>query len=399
MSTRWKVNPFKSQIGLQTGLEGIDIPEDFDLPSCGIEDVDRALFKLFNEDLPLYYELEGEQKRVPCIFGGGERAMILRRKQPLRDRQGALVLPLVSILRSGIDQEAEKAIGQGDGTITLRKRLAQEDRDYKKQANQSNLTNQDNIAPARYKGANASLDITQRNVFEIVTMPTPRFFTCTYDVTFWAQYVTQMNNLIEALITSYNNTSARSFKIETDKGYWFVAQVESGLNDSNNFDGYQDDERLIKTSLSIKVTGYIVNPKYSGAPSPFRRFVSAPKVQFETTIDKTPTVHSNMLPSSDPEDYVYEDLASNKLPLPGAAVGTVDMDGPEFSLNIGGTVRDNSSDKLKSVRLTTPPEKGASYTQQIEDPFTSKPATAKVKSTNPWKGETVYIIIETLNRE
>ena len=402
MSTRWKVNPWKSQVGLMTGLEGIDIPEDFDLPSCGIEDVDRAVFKLFNEDLPLYFELDGEQKRVPCIFAGGERAMILRRKQPLRDRQGALVLPLVSVLRSGIDQEAEKAIGQGEGTITLRKRLAPEDRVFKKQANQSNLINQDGVAPALYKGANASLDITTRNVFEVITMPTPRFFTATYDVTFWAQYLTQMNNLMEALITSYNNQAARSFKIESDKGYWFVAQVESGLNDSNNFDGYNDDERLIKTSVSLKVTGYIINPKYSGAPSPFRRFVSAPKVQFETNVASTPTIHSNQLPSSDPEDYVYDDLANEKYPLPGGAVGTVDMDGPEFSLNIGGTVRDNSSNQLKSVRLATPPKDGGSTIQsttQIEDPFSNKPATAKVKSSNPWKGETVYIIIETLNQE
>jgi len=48
MSTRWKINPFKTIGGLHTGIEGIDIPEDFDLPPCGIEDVDRAMFKLFN---------------------------------------------------------------------------------------------------------------------------------------------------------------------------------------------------------------------------------------------------------------------------------------------------------------------------------------------------------------
>ena len=174
MSTRWNVKPFVTQGGLQTGLEGIDIPEDFQLPSCGIEDVDRALFKLFDKELPFYYELDGEQKRIPCIFAGGERAMILRRKQPLRDRQGALVLPLISILRSGIEQSAEKAIGPGTGKLTLRKRLAPEDRIYKRQANQSNLTNQDNVQEARYKGANSSLAITERNIFEIITMPNPR---------------------------------------------------------------------------------------------------------------------------------------------------------------------------------------------------------------------------------
>ena len=392
MSTRWNVKPFATQGGLQTGLEGIDIPEDFNLPPCGIEDVDRALFKLFDKELPFYYELDGEQKRIPCIFAGGERAMILRRKQPLRDRQGALVLPLISILRSGIEQGGEKAIGPGTGQLTLRKRLAPEDRIYKRQANQSNLTNQDNVQEARYKGANTSLAITERNMFEIITMPNPRFFTATYDVTFWTQYMSQMNLLMEALMSSYNNGPNRSFKIESDKGYWFSAYVEPGFSDSNNFDGYQDDERLIKTSISIKVTGYIINSQFSGAPSPFRRFVSAPKVQFETVTDPIPQVHSNKLPSGDPEDYIYDDLGNQRYPLPGAAIASVDLDGPEFSINVGGTVRDNTEAKLKSVKLTTP-------SVQIEDPFTEKPATAVVKSTNPSKGETVYIIIETLTQE
>ena len=33
-----------------TGLEGNNIPEDLVLPSCTVEDVDRALFTLFNND-------------------------------------------------------------------------------------------------------------------------------------------------------------------------------------------------------------------------------------------------------------------------------------------------------------------------------------------------------------
>ena len=392
MSTRWNVNPVKTQTGLQTGLEGIDIPENFDLPSCGIEDVVRALFKLFDKELPFYFELDGEQKRIPCIFAGGERAMILRRKEPLRDRQGALVLPLISILRSGIDQSSEKAIGPGTGQITLRKKLAPEDRTFKKQANAELLENQDNVATPRYKGANTGLDITNRNVYEVITMPNPRFFTATYDITFWTQYLSQMNLLMEALMSSYNNGTNRSFRIESDKGYWFSAYVEPGFSDSNNFDGYQDDERVIKTSITVKVTGYIINSQFSGAPSPFRRFISAPKVQFETTTEKPITVHSNKLPSGDPDDYIFDDLASTRYPLPGAAVATVDQDGPEFGVNIGGEVRDNSTNKLKSVRIAQP-------TVPIEDPFTSAPATALVKSANPLKGETVYIIIETLTQE
>jgi len=396
MSTRFKVKPFRTQGGIATGLEGIDIPEDFDMPSCGIEDVDRAMFKLFDEDLPFYYELDGDMKRIPCIFAGGERAMILRRKKPLRDRQGALILPLVSVMRTGIDQETEKGIGPGEGTLTIRKRLAEEDRAYKRLANQEGLRNQSNI-PTAAQSSDFSLGVTSKNIYEVITIPSPRFFKATYEITFWAQYLQQMNDIIEAFISSYNIDIARSFKIETNKGYWFVATVDTGLNDSTNFDGYADDERLIKTSITMSVTGYIINPKFPGAPSVFRRYVSAPKVQFETTTSPPATVTSSTLPSYDPEDYVFDELNTNEYPLPGAAVGMVDSDGPSYDINIGGAVKDNSQKALKTINSL--PSNIPTSRVKIDDPFDGTPSLATVKSKNLSKGETVYIIIETLNQQ
>ena len=41
--------------------------EDFsELPPCGIEDVDRSVFELFNSVLPLQLETDGEVYAVPC---------------------------------------------------------------------------------------------------------------------------------------------------------------------------------------------------------------------------------------------------------------------------------------------------------------------------------------------
>jgi hypothetical protein len=396
MSTKWKVNPYLTKDGVQTGLEGIDIPDDFELPSCGIEDVDRALFKLFNEDLPLYFEQDGDMKRIPCVFAGGERAMILRRKEPLRDRQGAIILPLVSILRSGIDQATEaKAIGTGTGSLTLKKRIAPEDRAYKRLINANGLRAQDNTVGVA-RNSDTSLELTNKNVFEVITMPNPKFFKASYEITFWAQYLQQMNNIIEAFITSYNNQVARSFKIETNKGYWFVATVESGLSDSNNFDGYLDDERLIKTSINIEVTGYVINPQYPGAPKPFRRYVSAPKVQFETKVEKPVYVSSSKVPSGDPADYVYDDFLTERQPLPGKGVGLVNPTEAEYSVNIGGEIRDNTQESLKTLK-NNPVNVKKSTTVELVDPFTEKPSKATVKSKNLSKGETVYILIDTLD--
>jgi len=406
VSTKLKINRTVTDAGLktgfetggiQTGLEPIDIPTDFEIPSCGIEDVDRALFKLFNEDLPFFYEKNGEMVRIPCVFAGGERAMILRKKEPLRDRQGALILPLVSILRNGIDQNVEnKAISQGEGVITIKKRIAPEDREYKRATNENGLRNQDNVTGAA-TGSNTSLALTNKNVYEVITIPNPKFFKATYEVTFWAQYLQQMNNIIEAFVTSYNIQVARSFRIESDKGYWFVATVESGLSDSNNFDSYVDEARLIKTSVTIEVTGYIINPKYPGAPNPFRRYVSAPKVQFETEAEVPPAVTSSNIPSGNPEDYVFQEFDENNLPLPGRGVAQVNTAGEGFAVSIGGMTVTN--DPLGKRMLSKIGSNMPSSQQAVGliDPFTGESAKATVKAKNLSKGETVYIIIETLN--
>ena len=50
-----------------------------------------------------------------------------------------------------------------------------------------------------------------------------------------------MNELLEAMMVSYSWNPARAFRIETDKGYWFVANVESDISSQLNFDEFTDD--------------------------------------------------------------------------------------------------------------------------------------------------------------
>ena len=95
------------------GFEGTDIPSDIEIPTCTIEDVDRSVFNLFDKQLPFQSSLGDGQKKIPVIFATGERFAVLRRKEPLRDKGGALILPLVSIMRTGVSQNVDHGIGPG----------------------------------------------------------------------------------------------------------------------------------------------------------------------------------------------------------------------------------------------------------------------------------------------
>ena len=61
MSTRKQTSPNFMPMGAA-------IDPDFNLPSCTIEDVDRALFNLFDKDLNLVFEQKKTTKKVPVIF-------------------------------------------------------------------------------------------------------------------------------------------------------------------------------------------------------------------------------------------------------------------------------------------------------------------------------------------
>ena len=118
---------------------------DFDeLPSCGIEDLDRAVFDLFDSVLPMYYVSKGNTERIPVIYATGERAVLIKKHKPLRDTAGALILPLISIARTGISQDPPGyGIVSSQDEIIIKKRISSDNLNYKRMLNENNFQNQD----------------------------------------------------------------------------------------------------------------------------------------------------------------------------------------------------------------------------------------------------------------
>ena len=120
--------------------------EDFqELPECGIEDVDRAVFELFNEVLPFYYESEGKQNKIPVVYATGERAVILKKHEPLRDQAGALILPIISIMKTGVEQDPQWGLVPTRDEIIIKKRIYTNNLEYKEYLNENNFKNMENV--------------------------------------------------------------------------------------------------------------------------------------------------------------------------------------------------------------------------------------------------------------
>jgi hypothetical protein len=428
MSTRYYKNK-NDGTSRSAGYEGSNIPDDFNVPSCTIEDVDRALFDLFDKQLPFTYKHKEGTKRAPVIFASGERFAVLRRKEPLRDKSGALVLPLVSIMRTGISQVPTMGAGTSQNTPhVVKRKLSKDDPEYQRLLNKRGLRNSDDLPsknsladpenPVKEKaapGKNASRrDIPSRrdtndignplgqNIYEIIEIPPPKYFTASYEITLWSQYTLQMNDMITALMSLYQSYSQRTFQLETDKGYWFVGYAGEDLNPGNNFDDFTDSERIVRYTFTMTVPGYLVNPQFPGSQNGVRRYVSAPEISFDAILSAgefEPFTQEGPI-SGNPSDHVLEDLRTVDEPLPGQQIGSTNFaasDSRGIFRKRQGSQSVDSALKQTSIGGTFTDDNRTKIIQYDRDPFTGKKIrkSLHVKNRTNRMGETV--LRETLD--
>ena len=328
-----------NSLPLPSGYEKDYGSADFFLPSCGIEDVDSSLFELFDKEIsPSCGGVDSAPlKKVPVVFAAGEKWAMLKRGRPLRDRDNTLVLPLITILRKEINQSPDdytsRGINQQVGEIVIKRRLDKSDRNYQSLINRLFFNNQSNVAAidlkkstnqfvsSREMGQLVSQDFDvssgallkpnlKNNVYETIVAPTPQFYTAKYEVTVWTQYMQHSNQILERIVSSYL-PQGQSWKLETPKGYWFVASVEGGsFANETNFDDMSQQERFIKYTFSINVPAYIFASNAPGNPVPVKRYVSNPIIIFDTE-----SFMPEALPALESEESKYS-LGSDDPSLP-----------------------------------------------------------------------------------
>ena len=326
-------------------FDGDKVPEDFDFPSIGIENIDRAVFDLFGQELKFEVTNKGESQTVPVIFATGERFALTRRKKPVRDRNNTNILPLISIVRENLDISPGQS---GKGTAisfraqpnyTVKKRLASNDADFQNILNKQGLKNQDNVATnnnfvdsansliaktgktgSRRDKSNLSFSKNAQvnlksnintNIYELIQTAYPYFVTMSYNVTFWCQYMQQGNQMIEYLLNKID-VPGGEFAIKTKEGFELVAFISDSISFENNFDNMTDDERIIKYNFTLTVPGYLINSKVPGLSPQIRSYYSAPVIDFSYLSSNSNVVIDNRPETAkeDLEKHVLSDISN-----------------------------------------------------------------------------------------
>lgn len=238
--------------------------EQVDVPGFTIETVDTAVKDWFDRTLDVHVESQTEKRhKVPVQFSSGERFVSARQKKGVRDKNGVLILPLISIRRTGIEASATMAsMGVETANLQISRRVSPKT---------NTLQNANEVRPPSQRVQNPV-------VYEVTTVPFPDFSVLTYEVNVQSQYILQMNTILEKFFHELD--LQKSFVMPIDnagrhpptgeafearkpfKGGYFVGYLEPNLSSEDNFEEFTDQERIIRYRTSFKVpTSLLLDPE------------------------------------------------------------------------------------------------------------------------------------------
>ena len=202
------------------------------LPST-IETIDFSVYDYVNDKLNLHLNTNKGWEKVPVIWVTAERAYQIKKEKELRDLEGTLIYPFISVERTSMNKDlTKKGAFQANilpydkvqgGSIEAGRRI------YQKKT--SEFANADlKSDPARRlnnsKGPRFVRRKTDKVVYQTVLIPQPVYIQTSYTVSLRTEYQQQMNDLLQPFITDPGNHYYIYLKKD---GHYYEAQIESDI--------------------------------------------------------------------------------------------------------------------------------------------------------------------------
>ena len=246
------------------------------MPST-IETIDRALFKHINENINPFCSTNKGWSKVPFIWTGAERAYQIKHNKDLRDINGFLIYPIMSLERISILKDVTKRgafyaslpnrSGNKGGLMTIGRVIKQD-----KTANFANATARRLLPSQAQPVATKQNNFPKPNkkvVYETITMPAPIYLEINYKLVLQTEYQQQVNEIITSFISKPGGINY--FNISHD-GHTFEVFIDPDYGLTNNAASLMEDARGYQTEIAFRVIGYIVGgDKNEDRPKIIRR--------------------------------------------------------------------------------------------------------------------------------
>ena len=218
-----------------------------------IETVDFALFGWVKEDMDIHSTTNKGFKKVPVIWVSGERSYQIKNHKELRDSEGSLIFPVISVERTGINKDPSRRGSlqaymppinkYNNFTYYTHGKINQEKTSKFASSNAKRIYKQDNF---RFENSN----VVENSYF----IKSPTYVDMSYLITLRTEYKQQMNEMLQPFITKTGNIN--SFLIKKD-GHHYEAFIQPDFSFSNNVSSVDQEERIYQTAITINVLGYL----------------------------------------------------------------------------------------------------------------------------------------------
>jgi hypothetical protein len=198
--------------------------------TVGLQDIDESIMFYFQNVIRPTVIQNGVRIAVPVIYGAPERWKSVQKDGYYKDKNGAIMAPLIMFKRDTIDKNRSLA--------------------NKLDANYPHLyTSWKKVYDNKNAYSNFSVLTNRKPVEQFIVNVVPDYVTLTYSCAIQTYYNEQLNKIIEAV-----NYASDSYWGDPER-FKFKASVDSystiiEVSDSSN--------RIVKGTFTIKLSGYII---------------------------------------------------------------------------------------------------------------------------------------------
>jgi len=200
-------------------------------PKITIEDIDFAMMSYMRDVIhPTVLENESIID-VPIMYANGETFAQVQTKGFMRDANGKIMTPLITLTRSSITER--------DTLKTLGVNQNPEGNDFVFRTKYTNVNRYDRF----------STQTNKQPLSEYYVVPVPEFIDVSYEMVLWTTYTTQMNSLIEQIMPLNGFAWGTTYKFPVFIGDYSFEVTNTGT-----------DDRLVRARIPFTTKGTLLMP-------------------------------------------------------------------------------------------------------------------------------------------
>jgi len=260
--------------------EQVSFRDDTTKPfSLGFKEIDEAIAYYMDNIIKPTVIQNGVVQNVPFIYGSPERWKQVQKDGYYRDSKGKIMLPLITFKRNNIEK-------------------------IRSVTNKLDANHPNNVAvwTKSYSQKNAydNFDILNNRRPEKVNyaVVVPDYVNITYDFIISTYYVEQLNKIIEAI-----NYASDSYWGNPER-FQFRARID---NFSTPVEIPTKGERVVKSTFSLKLYGYLVPDTIQKQLSSLKKFNSKTKIIFNMETTSNLEGINNTPPQPNPRTQIESD--------------------------------------------------------------------------------------------